>query len=116
MLEELTIWIEHKCFERVPRKGATNILDVRWVGKWKRIKAKADPTKTVLIIRMRMTLRGFKDRDAAELATFAGTSSRLSKRLVISEAVNRNFKVVAIDIKKAFLKGITYIELSRLTG
>ena len=33
MLEELKIWIQHECFTRRARKGARNILDVRWVGK-----------------------------------------------------------------------------------
>ena len=29
VLEELRIWIAHKCFTRRPRKGARNILDVK---------------------------------------------------------------------------------------
>ena len=36
--DELKVWIEHDCFDRRPRKGATNILDIRWVAKWKWIK------------------------------------------------------------------------------
>ena len=67
--EELQIWLDHDCFCRTPRKTASNILDCRWVGKWKRTKAKDDPTKTVWVIRMRLTLRGFKDRGAAYLDT-----------------------------------------------
>ena len=55
--------------------------------KWKFRKAKEDPNKMARTIRMRLTLRGFKDRDAEDLTTFAGTSSRLSQRLVVSEAV-----------------------------
>ena len=76
ILEELMVWIQHECFVRRPRHGARNILDVRWVGKWKKVKSKQDPTKQVRIIRMRMTLRGFKDTEAEGLATYAGTSSR----------------------------------------
>ena len=41
--EELMIWIQHKCISRKPRRGATNILDVRWVPKWKFVKSKDDP-------------------------------------------------------------------------
>jgi hypothetical protein len=37
-LEELNIWVNHQCFQRRPRQGARNILDVRWVAKWKWIK------------------------------------------------------------------------------
>ena len=33
ILEGFRVWIDHQCFTRRPRHGATNILDVRWVGK-----------------------------------------------------------------------------------
>ena len=33
-LEELQTWIDHDCFRRKSRRGARNILDVRWVVKW----------------------------------------------------------------------------------
>jgi hypothetical protein len=55
--EELLTWTHHKCFTRRPRRGARNILDVRWVGRWKWVKSPKDPTKKDRIIRMRMTLR-----------------------------------------------------------
>ena len=32
---EMETWIAHDCFEKIPRAGARNILDLRWVGKWK---------------------------------------------------------------------------------
>ena len=63
---------------------------------------------------MRMTLRGFKDRDADNLETFAGTSSRISQRLVVSEAAIRGWPLTAIDVKKAFLKGVTYRLIAQL--
>ena len=81
--EELITWIQHTCFERRWRNRARNILDVKWVPKWKFVKAasvgkgyaggaggsatgatgKPAPTNAegkVKVIRMRMTLRGFK--------------------------------------------------------
>ena len=114
VLEELKIWIAHECFTRRPRRGARNILDVRWVGKWKWVKNK-EGGKT-RIIRMRMTLRGFKDREAEGLDTYAGTSSRLSQRIVVSEAVCQGWSMTTIDVKKAFLKGISYEELAKTTS
>ena len=63
-----------------------------------------------------MTLRGFKDRGAATLETFAGTCGRMSQRLVTSEAVCRGWQLTAIDVRKAFLKGVSYAELSRATN
>ena len=114
--EELKIWIDHDCFTRRPRRGARNVLDVRWVGKWKWVKSKEDPSKKVRIIRMRMTLRGFKDTEAEGLNTYAGTTSRVSQRVVTSEAVCRGWTLSTIDVKKAFLKGITYAELAATTN
>ena len=65
--DELGIWINHNCFERRTRYGARNILDVRWVAKWKFIKDPTDPSKMIRIIRMRMTQRVFKDQEAEGL-------------------------------------------------
>ena len=116
VLDELKTWVAHKCFSRRPRKGAWNIVDVRWVGKFKRVKAKHDPTKTVRVIRMRLTLRGFKDKEAKGLVTYAGTASRLAQKITISEACIRGWPLTAIDVRKAFLKGLTYQELAETTG
>ena len=80
-------------------------------GKWKK-----DGKSTVRVVRMRMTLRGFKDLDAGWMQTFAGTSSRIGQRLVASEAAIRGWHMVALDVKKAFLKGITYKQLAEVTG
>ena len=34
-LEELRIWHDYGCFKMVPRQGARNIIDSRFVTKWK---------------------------------------------------------------------------------
>lgn len=44
--EELQIWVGHGCFTRHPRQGARNILDVRWVAKWKWVKKQDDPHRS----------------------------------------------------------------------
>ena len=113
--EELLVWVKHHCFRRRRRYTARNILDVRLVTKWKKVKA-ATGSDMVWIIRVRMTLRGFKDLDAGWMDTFAGTSSRLGQRLVASEAAIQGWPMVALDVKKAFLKGITYAQLAEITG
>ena len=46
------------------------------VGKWKKVPAKAAGQGPARVIRMRLTLRGFKDRDADSIETFAGTCTR----------------------------------------
>ena len=114
--DELGIWIQHECFERRPRRNARNILDVRWVAKWKYIKDPKDASKMIRIIRMRMTQRGFKDAEAEGLLTSAVTSNRVSQRIVVSEAVCRGRILVAIYVRKVFLKGISYEQLAELSS
>ena len=66
--------------------------------------------------RARLTVREFKDRDAEFLSTYAATSTRWSQRVVCSTAATRRWPLVCIDVEKAFLQGMTYQELSQLTG
>jgi hypothetical protein len=65
---------------------------------------------------MRMTLRGFKDWDALMLETYSGTAKRTSQKLVASEAAARGWPMAAVDVRKAFLKGISYEDLAKETG
>ena len=62
MLEELKIWVKYKCFHMKLEHGSRNIMDSRNVLKWKFIVDEQGNKKR--IIRCRMALRGFKDRDA----------------------------------------------------
>ena len=115
ILEELKIWNSYGCFKMVSRKGAENIIDSRFVAKWK-VK---DPNKPYesRIIRMRMALRGFKEWCADALDTYAGTGSKISQRLLLSEAAcHPEWSFLSLDINKAFLQGVTYEELAQATG
>ena len=77
MKEELKIWINYKCFHVRPKKGVTNLMDSRNVNKWKWIVD--DQGQKKRIIRVRLALRGFKDKDADSIETYAGTAARLSQ-------------------------------------
>ena len=44
------------CFSRKPKREAHNVIDIKWVIKWKMVKG-------IRSIHCRMTVRGFKDRD-----------------------------------------------------
>ena len=115
ILEELTTWVQYKCFERRPLRGARNVMDSRHVFKWKHRKGKDG--QMTRIIRCRMALRGFRDLDAGVLETFAGTAKRASQRLLSSEAACRpDWVYVAADVPTAFLQGMTYEEMHELTG
>ena len=55
--------------------------------------------------------------DAAALETFAGTAKQASQRLVSSEVACRpDWVYVAVDVVKAFLRGMTNAAMHELTG
>ena len=97
------------CFQRYPRKSSRNRVDTRWVITWKLKDGK-------LIIKCRLTMRGFKDRQD-ELETFAGTASRSGQRVVNAiTAQNPDFVLFSLDVSQAFAKGLTFEEYARATG
>ena len=64
-----------------------------------------------------MVLHGFKDVVEDETDTYAGTASRVSQRLLVSEAaLHPEWTFAIADISKAFLQGMTYKEISQATG
>jgi hypothetical protein len=113
ILAELATWAKYECFSPKKRSVARNIIDSRFVFKWK---YETINGKSRRVIRARLCVRGFKDKDKATLDTYAGTSKRYSQRIVASTAARYNWPIVTADISKAFLQGVTYEELSKLTG
>ena len=97
------------CFCRKPKGDARNAIDIKWIIKWKLVDGER-------IIKLRMTVRGFKDR-AESLETYSGTASMQDQRLVDSVSVlDPEFEIFSMDVGKAFAKGMTFAELSELTG
>ena len=68
------------------------------------------------MIRARLTVRGLEDTGAADLAAFAGTTSRWGQRLVVAVAAQRGWTLHNMDVEKAFLQGQSYAELAEETG
>ena len=100
--DELSLWVKCQIMTRAPRSGASNVVTSRFVFKWKIV----DGTRT---IRARMVLHGFKDAVKNDSDTYAGTASRASQRLLVSEAALHPVWIFATtDISKAFLQGMTY--------
>jgi len=113
MHKELLTWVKYECFTRHPRASARNVIDTRWVLKWKWVKVNG---QKVRVIRARLTVRGFKDVQGQDLSAFAGTASRSAQRLLTSEAVLRGWDIISADVPKAFLQGISYEDLAAQTG
>jgi len=107
--KELKGLVDLGCFERMARKLSKNRLDTRWVETWKQVDGK-------WIIKSRLTMRGFKDREQS-LETFAGTASRAGQRIVNSEAAQHlDMVLFSFDVSQAFAKGLTFEEIARLSG
>ena len=68
------------------------------------------------MVKARLTIRGFEDREAELLATFAGTTSRWGQRLISSLAAQHQWVLMSADVSAAFLQGLSFAELSELTG
>ena len=108
--DELALWVRYKIMTRTPWTGARNILTSRFVFKWKNVDGKR-------VIRARHVLHGFKDSAREDTDTYAGTASRSSQRLLVSEAaLHPEWTFATTDISKAFLQGMTYKEISQATG
>ena len=67
-LKELETWAKYKCFSRRPKQGARNVIDCKWVLKWKNEfeatgvdGSSGKEQKSRRVIRARLTVRGFKD-------------------------------------------------------
>ena len=69
-LLELRKWVNLGALKIRPRVGSPNIMDSRWVIRFKRM-----PDGT-MIIKAKLRIRGFKDGQIEMLDTFAGTAPR----------------------------------------
>jgi len=107
MLDELKRWLNLGAFERVSKKHAGNVIDARWVLKWKVVNSER-------IIQARLVVRGFKDLQAAQLSTFAGTTTRWGQRLVNSVAAQHGWPLFTADVSQAFLRGLTFDQAAQL--
>lgn len=84
-------------------------MDSRWVLKWKLI-------NNVRAVKARLTARGYKDAQAYDVNTFAGTASRWGQRLVNMICAQNNWTLFSADISQAFLRGLTFDEIKELEG
>ena len=97
------------CFKRWPRHKSDNIIDARWVITWNVIEGNVG-------IKCRLIVRGFKDK-FQDLDIYAGSIPRSGQRLVNAVAAeNPEFILFSFDVSQAFAKGMTFEELSALSG
>ena len=102
MIKELQRWSKHKAWRRRSLKGSENLLQSRWVLKWKEM-------KHVRGIKARLVVQGFLDKQS--VSNYSGTTSRWGQRLIIILSVQINWSLLSLDVSEAFLRGITFQEL-----
>ena len=61
-------------------------------------------------------MHGFKDVDADTLSTYAATASKWTQRLVLAIASQMRWELISADVSSAFIRGLTFSEMSKLTG
>ena len=110
MLQELGRWAKHKAWRRMPRKQDSNLLQSRWVLKWKDIADSSGQKQRN--IKARLVVQGFRDRQAVE--RYSGTTTRWGQRMVLIVAKQRSWHLVSADVSEAFLRGLSFRELEEM--
>ena len=77
--------------------------------KWKIVDGKK-------VIKARLCVRGFKDQAADHVVTSAFTAARWAQRLIVSTAANHSWKISLADVGTAFLRGLTFEEIAKITS
>ena len=66
---------------------------------------------------MHLALKGFKEPQTDDEVNFSATAQRTSQKIVASEAAgHKDWSFVAVDVGKAFLQGLTCLEMNKLMG
>ena len=107
--KELRNWHALGTFRKRPRQTAKNVVDSRWVIRWKNVGG-------VRSIKARLTVKGFKDLQGNHVETYAGTASRWGQRLIVSIAAMKRWTLFSADVGSAFLKGLTFEQLAEIGG
>eukprot|EP00973_Karenia_brevis_P055080 7657795-Karenia_brevis.AAC.1 len=81
-------------------------MDSRWVLKWKLVDG-----KRIIKAKARLAACGFKDAQAQDVKTFAGTASRWGRRIVNAVAAQRAWTLFNADISQAFLRGMSFEQI-----
>ena len=74
MLDELKRWLNLGAFERVSKKHASNVIDARWVFKWKQVDDKWR-------IQARLVVRGFRGPSGVTAVNVRGNDVSLVRTL-----------------------------------
>ena len=103
---EVQQFIANEVWQPTRLQDHSNIIDCTWVRKWK-FKHQAYNVKS------RLCCRGCFDRQKSYLLKSASVASRLSQRILLSNASRFNWPTESWDVSAAFLQGLTFQEVER---
>ena len=95
---EIQQFTDEKAFKKICLDYMTSemiLIDARWVRKWKRLPDKKRKVKS------RLCARGFMDSQKSLLATRSTTATRLSQRMLVSNAARGGYTLESWDIAGA---------------
>ena len=67
-------------------------------------------------LKLGLTVRGYKDQQASELQTYAGTATRWSQRIVNFMVVQKGWRLFSADVGQAFLRGLSFEQIQEMDG
>ena len=109
-LKEVQSWVKLTAVKPCKRKEYRQrtglaLLPARWAIEYKR-------KSGVLVIKCRLCLKGFAERNQASLHTAAPTASRQAHRQVCFLSATNGWPIYSLDIGTAFLQGYTFAEIN----
>ena len=102
---EIKSFVDNSVFRLDLRVNAKNVVDAIWVRRWK--------DRKTLQLKSRLCGRGYLDRQKAAIDRHSSTASRLSHRLLCSQAIQHRLQFRSYDLTTAFLQGLRFTELAK---
>ena len=116
-MAELANFIQHEVWTAVPVRPGTNLIDSTWVRKWKRRQQNVNgKTRYDYCVKSRLCCRGFLDKQKYEVLKCSSTATRLSQKVLMSNAANNGFDAESWDISSAFLRGLTFAQNDQIAA
>nr|GEU44191.1 retrovirus-related Pol polyprotein from transposon TNT 1-94 [Tanacetum cinerariifolium] len=102
MQEELDQFARFKAWRLVPRPGGKTIIKTKWI-----FKNKKDESSLVIRNKARLVAVGYSQQEGIDYdETFAPVARIEAIRLFLAYAAHKDFTVLQMDVKIAFLNGI----------
>ena len=112
-LEEIRSFISNDVWRlRRARDAKTKPIDCTWVRKFKLKMINGRKTR---VIKCRLCIRGFADPQKNDVFKSSSTATRLSQKLILSQASIHEWPCESWDVSTAFLQGLKFSDVSKVS-